>query len=220
MPIEIPVNEKVLELPRRGKPGCINFVRSVAAPRRSCQPGPLEQINQITHWLDASNVYGSLVPVARSLRQFRDGLMRTTTVDGEEFLPIDPEEVCRGKTGKCALAGDLRVNEQPTLGAMHILFLREHNRIARELKELNNHFDDERLYQESRRILTAEWQHIVYNEFLPIVLGKTFMRTFGLLPLTSGFSNDFATNFDPSVTNPFAVAAFRIGHTLITSLIK
>jgi hypothetical protein len=43
--------------------------------------------------------------------------------------------------------GDLRVNEQPTLGAMHLLFVRQHNRLARNLKQLNPHWDDEVLYQ-------------------------------------------------------------------------
>ena len=43
--------------------------------------------------------------------------------------------------------GDLRVNEQPTLGVMHLLFVREHNRLARHLKGINPLWDDERLYQ-------------------------------------------------------------------------
>ena len=46
-----------------------------------------------------------------------------------------------------AFKGDLRVNEQPTLGAMHLLFVREHNRLARHLKGINPLWDDERLYQ-------------------------------------------------------------------------
>ena len=70
-------------------------------------------------------------------------------------------------------------------------------------------------FQEARRILIAEWQHIIYNEWLPLVLGEEVMAKVGLYPLSSGFSEDYSGDFDPRITNPFATAAFRFGHSLI-----
>lgn len=64
---------------------------------------------------------------------------------------------------------------------MHTLMAREHNRIAKTLIQINPHWDDETLYQEARRIVIALIQHITYNEFLPILLGKDVMEKFGLL---------------------------------------
>ena len=95
------------------------------------------------------------------------------------------------KFKKKILAGDSRVNELPTLGSFHILWLREHNRIARELKQINRGWDDEKLFQETRRIVNAELVHMIYNEWLPILIGPTFLEEFGLKPLTSGFSNEY-----------------------------
>ena len=116
--------------------------------------------------------------------------------NGQEILPKDEENPrCQDPQGTvhtCALAGDLRVNEQPTLGSMHALFIKEHNRIARRLKELNPNWNDEKLYQESKRIVNAEWQHIIYNEWLPQLIGVDLVKKFGLLPLTGkDFSYDY-----------------------------
>ena len=114
----------------------------------------------------------------------------------------------------------MRVDEQPNLAVMHTVFLREHNRIANQLKRINPQWSDERLYQESKRILNAEWQHIIYNEWLPIILGDRFMSRYGLYPIDQGYSRQYRTDFDPRITNAFAAAAFRFGHSLIPGDIK
>lgn len=211
-PLHTPRNDPVFP-----DKNCINFVRSVSAPGMDCQPGPMNQINQITHWIDSSNVYGSNRNVTRTLRAFKDGLLKTVRCqDGSECLPFAEALECRGPTRRCALAGDLRVNEQPTLSVMHLFFVREHNRLARGLKIVNPSWNDEKLFQEARRILNAEWQHIVYNEYLPVHLGERP----SLLPLVAGFRRNYYPNLDPRVSNAFAAAGFRIGHTFITQILR
>ena len=77
------------------------------------------------------------------------------------------------------ISGDSRANEQINLAVMHTIWMREHNRIASDLRKLNPSWDDEKLYQEARRINVAQYQHIVYKEWLPLVLGHDFMDKFG-----------------------------------------
>ena len=43
-----------------------------------------------------------------------------------------------------------RVNEQPGLATIHTLWLREHNRVALALANLNPHWSDDRVFLETR----------------------------------------------------------------------
>ena len=65
----------------------------------------------------------------------------------------------------------LRGNEQPILLALHVLFIREHNRRARLIAAAEPALDDEQIYQRARMMVIAEIQAITFNEFLPTLLG-------------------------------------------------
>lgn len=66
------------------------------------------------------------------------------------------------------------MREQPLLTIMHTLWLREHNRVANALYDIfGSSKSDEFYYQEARRIVIAEFQHITYKEYLPVILGNS-----------------------------------------------
>ena len=113
------------------------------------------------------------------------------------------------------LAGDFRIHEMPGLTAVQILFLREHYRVVGILQKLNPHWQDGELYQETRKIVIAELQHITYTFWLPIVLGEDAVSRLGLASSTSGHNNVYDKNTDPTITNVFGVSAFRFGHSLL-----
>lgn len=108
------------------------------------------------------------------------------------------------------------MNQNPQLALLQIVLLREHNRLAHILSQLNQHWDDERIFQEARRILIAEIQHITYYEWLPIFLGKSNVLDSGLMYESSGaYVNDYEERINPSVLSEHAQSAFRFLHTNI-----
>jgi peroxidase len=217
-PIEIPADDSFYQSFGQR---CMEFVRSLPAPRKECNLGPREQMNQITAYIDGSNIYGSSEKRARSLRTGVGGKLITQKNRGTDLLPSNPNECSDPDTPRtCFRAGDLRVNEQIELAVMHTVWMREHNRIAGELAKLNPNWNDEILYQEARRIVIAELQHIIYNEFLPLVLGPDYMRTFELQPKQRGHTKIYNPDTDATITNAFSTAAYRFGHTLVQGIVK
>lgn len=60
----------------------------------------------------------------------------------------------------------------PMLAALQTLFLREHNRVALNLATLNPNWSDERTFQESRRVVVAQWQLLTYRDWLKYIIGQ------------------------------------------------
>lgn len=225
-PIHVPKEDPFYSLFRQQ---CISVVRSVPGVRYGCKLGPRSQINQITSYIDANWVYGSDHGHADRIRLYRGGLMKSLPVFREfgmkDLLPLkleDPDEGCIRPNNDvyCFDAGDSRVNEQLVLAVVHTLIMREHNRISTELYRYNPHWDDEKLYQETRHIIAAIVQHITYNEFLPMVLGKDVMNKYGLILEKHGYFEGYDPKVDPSMSANFITAAFRFGHSLLPSTVE
>ncbi|XP_030041454.1 eosinophil peroxidase isoform X2 [Microcaecilia unicolor] len=215
-PLKIPPNDPRI----RNRNDCIPLFRSAPA----CTVGPVrEQINVLTSFIDASQVYGSDDRLAFILRNHSNQLgmlaVNTRFTDrGLAFLPFDtmPEDFCfltnRTSGIPCFLSGDPRTSEQPGLTAFHTMFLREHNRLATELKRLNPQWSGETIYQEARKILGGIAQKITYKDYLPLLLGSQAMSRF--LPRYRQYNE----SVDPTVSNVFSLA-YRFAHASIQPFI-
>lgn len=74
---------------------CINFVRLSLAPHSNCKMGYGRQRSKVTHYIDASPVYGSSIQTAKVLRTFRGGKLRMLDDFGRDLLPLTKEkEAC------------------------------------------------------------------------------------------------------------------------------
>lgn len=166
-------------------------------------------------------------------QQQREAMSMSASVDYprspyKELLPPNkhsPDTGCerrgRAKDVYCFEAGDARANEQIQLTTMHTLLMREHNRIAKELSYINPYWDDERLFQEARQIVVAQLQHITFNEFLPLVIGKEKIYEYGLeLEHPGRYYQGYDSKINAGIRVEFQAAAFRYGHSILPSYIE
>lgn len=171
---------------------------------------PAEQVNELSSYIDASNVYGTS---AERLDWLRDGDVdgdptnnEATLLTADGFLPrVNERQGVDGphmdRMGRlffawdaALAAGDERANEHVALTAVHTLFVREHNRVV---EALPNTLDEETKFAIARRVIAATQQFITYEEFLP-AMGVALDDYDGYDPTV-----------DPSVTNEFATVGFR-----------
>ncbi|XP_041828509.1 eosinophil peroxidase-like [Melanotaenia boesemani] len=193
------------------------------------EPNKREQINAVTAFLDIGQVYGSEEKRSLFLRNLSSdqGLLRVNTEfsdNGRELLPFHPMQgqICatrrritndaNAREVPCFIAGDIRADENIALTSIQTLFMREHNRLARQLKQLNPHWGSETLYQEARKIMGAYSQLFMFRDYLPYLLGDIAKRH---LDHYTGYNHDV----DPSIANVFATAAFRFAHLTLQPVI-
>ena len=149
--------------------------------------------------------------------------------DGEGRVPNDQEFI----------SGDVRINEQSGLIAVHTLFIREHNLIADKVafhldaqddEALNEAFEaytenvleiypdatpeqirGEFIYEAARAVVGAKNQVITYEEFLPILVGNESADDLEII------NEDLLS---PGIAAEFSGAAYRLGHTLLSNQIR
>jgi prostaglandin-endoperoxide synthase 2 len=148
---------------------------------RAIPPDPRK--NQSNHNIDLTNLYGLHPDVARQLRTLAGGLLRSQMIGGEEFPPylceeglVKPEfslltvvgfdKLTLEQRDQLFAMGSDTSNLQVGFIALGVLFLREHNRVARLLSEEYSGWDDERLFATTRNILTVMLMKIVLEDYI------------------------------------------------------
>ncbi|CAL1540332.1 unnamed protein product [Lymnaea stagnalis] len=224
-PIPVPASD-----PRIREHACLGFTRSSATCNTDSTSlfyktvSPRQQLNVLTAYIDASMIYGSGERMSNTLRNLATnrGLLRegSSNVANKGLLPFDDDILhradCQLESNKrhvpCFIAGDHRVNEQLALTAFHTLWMRQHNHIATRMHRINPHWDGNKIFYETRKIIGAMVQHISYKHWLPKALGPIGMARLGNY---TGYNPEV----NPSIVNEFATAALRFGHTLIQPML-
>jgi peroxidase len=165
---------------------------SILMTRATRSPETNTIINTVAGYLDLSQLYGSTAAIAASLRN-ADGTLASS--GNGQYLPV---------VNGSFVSGDVRVMENPELTAVTTLFMREHNFWVRILKAQYPGWTGNQLYNMAKAITTAEYQNIVYTEYLPTLIGPVL-----------GPYRGYSPNIDAQVTQEFSTAAFRL-HTQIS----
>ncbi|SMF43697.1 peroxidase family protein [Pseudobacteriovorax antillogorgiicola] len=205
MPIEVPRGDSFFDPKNRGGV-TISFNRSAIVRDQ----GGKRQFNRLTAFIDGSQVYGSDSERAELLRDQNDSAR--LAVSANDLLPIiDGIENDDGGSGRPGFyaAGDVRANEHIGLSAMHNIFVREHNNVVEVIRGFHPQLADDDVYEFARLIVGGIVQKITYDEFLPLLLGRPLFPYQG-----------YNSNINPNIEDVFASAAFRFGHSMLSSDLK
>jgi hypothetical protein len=185
---------------------------------------PRQQINQDTSFLDLSQVYGSTDAVSNILRSHVGGQLRTSP---GSFLPRESDftaaelatlnhdeggianDAHQVPDSQLFVAGDKRVNENVELMSQQTVFMRNHNRLASQIHAAFPSASDEQIFQEARKLNIAEYQNIVFNGYVPSIVGANAM------PGYTGYK----PNVNPAISTEFSTVGFRFGHSLLSTTV-
>jgi hypothetical protein len=117
--------------------------------------------------------------------------------------PADPQ-IVSGSYKNLYVAGDNRVNQTPLLISQQTIWAREHNWQVDKLMPYAKKYgwSQDQLFEAARAITEAEWQHVVYTEYLPKLIGDYALDEY----------EGYDSGVDPSIINEFTTVAFRFGH--------
>ena len=175
----------------------ISIGRTAPDPTRqgNDEPAPVTFLNEVTHWWDGSQIYGSDQKTVDRLRSHVNGKMR---LDGRGNLPLDGDGF--EDTG-------FRRNWWVGLSMLHTLFVKEHNAICDHLRASHPHKagNDQWLFNVARLINAAVMAKIHTVEWTPAILPNPVTET-----VLNANWYGLATNFFRSKENFKTLSAIRI----------
>ena len=172
--------------------GCLNMVRSESASApTTVEHG--EILNKVTAYIDHSIIYGSDDSENKQVRSFVGGKLR---LGKNDVLPVD-------SNGKYTKTSD-RLTSVPQSAIYAVLTSRSHNNLAVGLSKINPKWNDEKLFQEARRLNIALYQRIIFHDGLEVAFGE-------------GFDGVYDENVNPAMTVEFNTAGYRFLHLYIRS---
>jgi hypothetical protein len=138
--------------------------------RGAKEPACTSSINEVTHWWDGSQIYGS---DQKTQNRVRSGKMGKLELGDDGRLPVD--DATRPDT-EVEDAGFTR-NWWVGLTMLHTLFVREHNAICDTLYEAYPTWDDNRLFNVARLINAGVMAKIHSVEWTPAILPNQSLET-------------------------------------------
>jgi hypothetical protein len=159
-----------IEVPDEATGTPMKIARTAPSPAPPGSTRPPAYANEVTHWWDGSQIYGSEAEVAARHRSLKNGKLK---IRDDGLLAVDP---------------DTRVEHTPFtnnwwvgLSMLHHLFVREHNSICDFLKSKYPAWTDDELYAKARLINAALMAKIHTVEWTPAIIShpviKIAMRT-------------------------------------------
>ncbi|CAH1111169.1 unnamed protein product [Psylliodes chrysocephalus] len=203
---------------------CMPITKTTTTINLNCtatNPKPYaDQISGVTAALDLNIVYGSTESEANELRTFSEG--RLITRNGR-YLPLGSGCATPPNTPNiCYKTGDFRANQNLDLTISHITWVRFHEWCCDRMVSINPHWNDERIYQECRKLNIAVYQHLAFSEMFPALIGYKAMEKRNLLypyKLSEGRST-YDPHCEINPLNEFSTAGYRVVHAILVASLK
>ena len=174
--ISIPVDDEIMN-PSGSDSAQIRYIRTEFIEGTGVdESNPRLFPNQASAWIDASSIYGQNEVTNNWVRSGDGGRVIITDWQGSDMIPaFDSNGFVSDWDGTSSHiniqfgVADNRNLENIGLSSIHLLFLREHNRLADAIQERNPDWTDEDIYQRARKLVIAQIQVITYSEYLPSI---------------------------------------------------
>lgn len=155
--------------------------RSATDPKPDSDPAkPPTYINTVSHWWDASAIYGSQETTTNFLRRAnktdKDPLPDGKLYLFHEGLPLDPEGLPGSRDTKRRVRTGHLDNWWLGLALLHTLFAREHNSVCDRLRQEYPGWSSDQIFEKARLIVSALTAKIHTVEWTPGILGHPVLQ--------------------------------------------